>query len=329
MFTSSAEVLNELYAYKRSVILMAACKEGLFFEIGKKPISAEDYAAKKGWKIPQTVVFLRLLKEQGLLEFRDGKYHCSNLSKKFLDDNSESYLGYLVKLETKIYHEMIDDNSIIKGLKGVSTPLPSDCEDIYMKAMEYGVKYAAVVIVKLVKKYITVNKVLDLGGGPGEIAATFCKLCKNSSAVVFDLPEMRSYAQENVVNKQMEKKIQLISGDCLIDNWGKNYDVIVISNLLHFFDKNNIVEILNKAYKALNYNGIVVVHDFFTGEESTEIAELSVIDWLVMGVAFDYTLNEFADSVELETNFKVIERRKLNGPPTSLIVLQASSREES
>lgn len=322
MFTSSNCLLKMLYSYKASLVIMVAHKEGIFNLLANKSVDAKSLANLKGWQPQQTRVFLNILVNLHMLDCLDGRYSCAESTLKFLLPEKETYLGDLIEIETKFYEEMINVDSVINGLKGHGTLFPEKYNESYMRAMEYGVRYAAINIVRVAKRYSPLKKMLDLGGGPGQIAVTFCRFNDQTEATVFDLPNMRKYAEKNIKAHQLQKRIQVRSGDCVKDKYGEDYDVIVISNLLHFFNIREIIQILNQAYNSLIQGGIVIIHDFFIGEVDNEVAQLSAIDWLVMGAAFDYSLDDFTLLVKDNTQFKVIYSQKIIGPPTSMIILQ-------
>lgn len=328
MFDSSNNLLETLFCYKASLIVMIAHKEGVIAFIGKGQRTAEEVAKEKRWLVPQTQLILNVLVNLGFLSQEKDRYFCNDTSKKFLLPGTASYLGDLIELESALYRQVMNEDSILKGLRGGAAKFPDECNRSYMNAMEHGVNYASVYMVRISRRYSPNAKILDLGGGPGQVAVTFCRLNEKTHATVFDLPHMRQYAEERIRSNGYQNRIQTLSGDCLQDSWGNGYDTIVISNLLHFFGRDDIVRILKHSYEALLPNGIVLVHDFFTAPQGMDnlTASLSTIDWLVMGTPFDYSIRSFSDIVEAETDFSIMESRKLAAAPTSLIVLQKQAK---
>lgn len=320
MFTSANRLIEILYGYKASIILMIANRYCVFQHIGSGSLSADQIAEKTGWKQERAAPFLDCLVKMELLNKIDGYFVNSPLADQFLLPDSRSYLGNLVELERHVYLELVTEKRLETALKGGASKFPSVDKGIYMGAMEHGVRFAAINMARAVQKLMCPLSMLDLGGGPGEVAVTFCRIFPELKATIFDLPEMFEYADANIKKNNLAQKICIKSGDCLVDSIGQNYDVAVVSNLLHFFNKPEIKELLVRVKGALNPGGIVVVHDFFVEEEQNSmISSISSLDWLTMGVVFNYSLDEMV-SILKDAGFSSVSSKKLSMVPTSMIV---------
>jgi cyclopropane fatty-acyl-phospholipid synthase-like methyltransferase len=134
-----------------------------------------------------------------------------------------------------------------------------------------GMHNLSVIRVKEVIRAINLNGVrraLDLGGGPGTYAIELAK--KGIDVVLFDVPETRQIA-ESIIKKAGSTKgsIEFIGGDFLVDDIGRGYDLIFVSQVLHMLSERRCTDLLRKCYNALNKKGRVVIQEFFLRENRT------------------------------------------------------------
>lgn len=304
---------------------MIANKNNIFNKIGYHELSIDEISTKTGFSTERLEIFLDNLVSMGLLNKKNKSYSNTDLAKQFLVSGGTNYLGNLVELERHVYQELITENKMEYALSGGTNRFPKVDPQIYMDAMEYGVRFASLNMAKKVQKYIYPKKILDLGGGPGEVAVTFCRVFPEAEAFVYDLPEMLQCAEANIRKNNFESRIKLIEGDCLYGEYGKDYDLIVISNLLHFFNLIDIKNILQYVNLALLDGGLLIIHDFFVDPESdsSKIAYMSALDWLALGVVFNYTIDDMKCMLN-DYGLCCLEANKLPMVPTSLVVARKS-----
>ena len=85
------------------------------------------------------------------------------------------------------------------------------------------------------------KRLMDVGGGPGTYSVLFAQRNPRLRAVVFDLPPVVS-----------------------IDSFGHaEYDVVLMSNMLHQEDPEMCTSLLRRAYDALEPGGSLIVQAMF------------------------------------------------------------------
>jgi len=77
--------------------------------------------------------------------------------------------------------------------------------------------------------------------------------------------------------------IRYIDGDFIQDDIGKDYDLILISQILHMFSEKINMALIRKCKKALSKNGRIVIHEFIINEDRTRpvCSSLFAINMLV------------------------------------------------
>jgi ubiquinone/menaquinone biosynthesis C-methylase UbiE len=112
-----------------------------------------------------------------------------------------------------------------------------------------------------------VQRILDLGGGPGTYSMAFAR--KGKEVTIMDYPETLKIAKKLLDKEGLSKGITLLPGDFTGDDMGSGYDLILISQILHAYDEKACIAMLRKGYQALNPGGRVVVQEFPLGETKT------------------------------------------------------------
>jgi cyclopropane fatty-acyl-phospholipid synthase-like methyltransferase len=112
---------------------------------------------------------------------------------------------------------------------------------------------------------------LDLGGGPGSYAIAFSKTYPYLKAVVFDQDEQAlRIAREDIIKERLEDRIHLKKGDFLKDDIGHDYDLVLLSSIIHAFGEEENIYLLSKVKKSLKDGGQVVIKDFILDESKTK-----------------------------------------------------------
>jgi hypothetical protein len=93
---------------------------------------------------------------------------------------------------------------------------------------------------------------LDLGGGAGTNAIAFCQVYPQLSATVFDLQTTLPLTERTVKDAGLEGRISLKAGDFNRDSLGGPYDVVLMSDILHYQDLATNAALVKKIYSHLN-----------------------------------------------------------------------------
>ena len=110
------------------------------------------------------------------------------------------------------------------------------------------------------------ERLLDLGGGAGTNAIAFCQVYPELAATVFDLPATLKLTEKTVKEAGLESRIRLSSGDFNTDPFGGPYDLVLMSDILHYqtFQMNR--HLVEKVFASLESGGRLVIKDRFLEE---------------------------------------------------------------
>lgn len=120
------------------------------------------------------------------------------------------------------------------------------------------------------------RRLLDLGGGPGTSALTFCRRWPSLQAVVFDLPEVVPLAAEEIAAAGLGGRVSVRAGDYLTDPLAAAgeppFGAVYVSNVIHSLSEAETERLLAKAAGVLAPGGLLVVKDFFLDDSRTRPA---------------------------------------------------------
>jgi cyclopropane fatty-acyl-phospholipid synthase-like methyltransferase len=115
-------------------------------------------------------------------------------------------------------------------------------------------------------------RLLDLGGGAGTNAIAFCQVYPTLTATVFDLPPTLAITEKTVKDAGLESRIALQGGDFNQDELGGPYDIVLMSDVLHYQTFQTNQALVKKVYDHLTSGGRLVIKDRFLDDAGTSPA---------------------------------------------------------
>ncbi len=156
-----------------------------------------------------------------------------------------------------------------------------------------------------------VKKMLDVGGGSAAFSIEIVKRNPSIKAVVLDLPHVIPLTKKYVDEAGLSDNFDFIEGDYLTNDFEGNYDLILLSAIVHINSYEQNKMLIKKCADALNKNGLIVINDFVMNEDRTQPyhGALFSINMLV-GTEFGdtYTENEMREWFE-SAGISKVERK--------------------
>jgi len=255
--------LNMLLVQQETELLGIALDLKIFKLLESASYTAHSLAKKLESDDHNTKVLLDGLVFMDLLELNNEVYTNTDISKQFFVYDSVQYCGDVYLNRKEILNnarKMIA--TLVKN--GCGKMLDSKHPKRWAIAAQGSLKQeqknlispVATTIVKNLKEFKNINKILDLGCSSGIIGLEIIKSHPTMQGVLFDYKEVAEVAKEHIKEYNLEKRVTTLSGDIEIDDIGNGYDLIWCSNIFYFFK--NKKEMIQKIYDALSPNGILV-----------------------------------------------------------------------
>jgi predicted transcriptional regulator/predicted O-methyltransferase YrrM len=263
------EILEIVYGFRRSRILLTAYELDVFSELGDERKTSAQVAASLDTDVRGTDRLLNALCAMGLLEKEQGGFRNTRAASRLLVRGRPEFmagLGHSVHLWDTWSH-------LTEAVRSGKPPVRKHVEDrgtdwldAFIAAMHWrGVKQAEAVASLLDLR--SVGCVLDVGGGSGAFSMAFVRANDRLRAFVFDLPSVVPITRRCVEEAGLSDKISMIAGNYETDHLGTGYDLVFLSAVIHSNPPEGNAALLRKCAAAANTNGRVAVLDYIVDED--------------------------------------------------------------
>ena len=255
--------------FQGAVVLSTAAELELFTLLDKKALTPSEVAGSLGLDLRAASILLHALAGLELLEKKEGRFGNSPLAAELLVRGKPHYQGDIIRHSGHLIDRWMRLPEVLKNGRPPEQPSlaanPQTMRDFIL-----GMHNIALLSAEKVAAALDLGcsrHLLDLGGGPGTYAITFCRLHPQLSAAVFDLPQViEGITAGQVAAAGLQGRISLLKGDYLKDDIGSGYDLVLISNIIHSLGERGNRTLIGKAFRALIPGGRIVVKDFLLDE---------------------------------------------------------------
>lgn len=268
---SLAEIFQLGY-YWETKILLTAVRLDVFSALNGKPKTVGEVAGRIGAHEATLSLLLNALVAMRLLTKEGEVYANSSAAETHLVRHSSQYIGHLLLLHDAEWNNWGKlEDTIRTGKRSVD-------RHVFETDPELGSNVLAVLHrigqqsgPDFARRLQLTGRIrlLDLGGGAGTNAIAFCRTYPELTATVFDLPATLRLTEKTVKDAGLESRIALLPGDFNTDSLGGPYDVVLMSDILHYqtFDTN--AALVRKVFAHLAPGGRLIIKDRFLDEAGT------------------------------------------------------------
>lgn len=268
---SLAEIFQLGY-YWETKILLTAVRLDVFSALNGKPRTAHEVAGRIGAHEATLGLLLNALVAMRLLTKEGEVYANSSAAEKHLVRHSSQYIGHLLLLHDAEWNNWGKlEDTIRTGHRSVD-------RHVFETDPELGSNVLAV-LHRIgqqsgpdLAKRLQLNgpiRLLDLGGGAGTNAIAFCRTYPQLTATVFDLPSTLRLTEKTVKEAGLESRIALLPGNFNVDPLGGPYDVVLMSDILHYQTFETNEALVKKVFGHLAPGGRLIIKDRFLDETGT------------------------------------------------------------
>jgi len=266
----SVPSLFQLGYYWEAKIFLTSVKLDVYTPLADGPKTAKGVATA----IQADAEFLERLMDAlvsiGVLRKAETGYANIPELAEFLVKTSRFYMGELMLLQDAEWDHWGKLEQIVK------TGLPIVSGNIFKSRPEIGAMVLSVLnrmaqrVAPGLAEKIDLSKYqsfLDVGGGAGTFSIAFCKRYPQLKAVLFDLPQTLKVTEGNVKKAGMEGQIRLSGGDFNRDPLPGPFDVVFLSDILHYQTEEENAALFLKLYQATAPGGRVIVKDMLINDD--------------------------------------------------------------
>ncbi|MGA9571395.1 MAG: class I SAM-dependent methyltransferase [Candidatus Acidiferrales bacterium] len=322
-------IFETLNAYHKTAALKTAVELDVFSAIAdgattRAAIAKRCQASERGIRI-----LCDYLTINGFLLKNGQEYSLADDSAVFLNRRSPAYMGaaanFLALPEMiNLYQDLtaiVRAGTSLKGEQSTAEPDSSKWVE-FARSMSNLQRMTAVAVAETLcasagEKW----KVLDIAAGHGMYGVMIAKQNPNAEIFALDWPEVLKVAHENAKAAGVAARHHHLPGSAFEVDFGKDYDVVLLTGFLHHFDPQTIETLLRKVHAALKPGGRAVTVEFVPNEDRVSPPAPAAFSMIMLGTtrAGDaYPYSEY-DKMFRNAGFTLNELRRSPGPQSFII----------
>ncbi len=298
--TSPAYLMEMANAFRVSRIILTANELGVFDFLSGNDSTSAITATTLKTDVRATDRLLNALVSLGLLTKQGDIYRNTGFAGKFLVTTSPAYLGGL-SLASQTWRTWSTLTDAVR--QGTTVAMSAHInertdswKESFIAAMHARAGKQAVETAAALDLSAT-GKVLDVGGGSGAFAFAMIRRNPSIRATIFDLPNIIPITKRYIGQSGFSDSVDTVSGDYLADDLGRNYDLALMSAIIHINSPEENILLIRKGAAALNPGGQLVIIDHIMSADRTEpaIGAMFALNMLVGTLHGDtYTADEIS-----------------------------------
>lgn len=323
---SPALYFDTIFAYQRSAALKAALDLELFTVIGSESRTAQDMAKAMGVAVRGIRILCDYLASVGFLMKTADTYTLTRDSSVFLAKGSPAYLGetarFLYSTELTDHFDRLTE-TIRRGAAPAAMLAPDYRAWVeFARAMVPMMMPSAQAIADVLDAASArPTRVLDIAAGHGIFGIVLAQRYPAAEIVAVDWAPVLEVATENAKAMGVDARHRTLAGDAFTVEYGTGFDIALVTNFLHHFDRPANVTLLKKIAAALSSGGRIVVLEFVPNDDRVTPPmaaqfSLSMLAGTPSGDA--YTFPDLRGMLG-DAGFSQVVRHLLQGPQTVLV----------
>jgi ubiquinone/menaquinone biosynthesis C-methylase UbiE len=322
-------IFETLNAYQKTAALKTAIELDVFSAIAagattQTSIAKRCEASERGIRILCDYLVIN-----GFLIKNGQEYALADDSAVFLNRRSPAYMGaaanFLALPEMmNLYQDLtaiVRAGTSLQGEQSTAAPDSSKWVE-FARSMSGLQGINATAVAETLQASVGEKwKVLDVAAGHGMYGVTIAKQNPNAEIFALDWPEVLKVAHENAKAAGVAARHHPIPGSAFEVDFGKDYDIVLLTGFLHHFDPQTIATILRKAHAALKSGGRVVTVEFVPNEDRVSPPIPASFSMLMLGNTRGgdaYPYSEY-DQMFRKAGFSRNELRPGPGPQSFII----------
>jgi len=328
---SPAAILELGMGFWGSKALLTAVELGVFTELARARLDAEQLRERLGLHPRAARDFFDTLVALGMLRREDGVYANTEETGRFLDRESPAYLGgWLEMCNARLYPfwgrltdalrsgEPQNEARIGGDFFGV---LYADEQRLrqFMRSMT-GLSLGACRAIAAKFPWHEHATFVDIGAAEGALPVEVARAYPHITGGGFDLPAVGPLFEDYVARAGLSDRLSFQPGDFFTDEL-PSADVLAMGHILHDWNLEQKLALLERAYRALPDGGALIVYDAVIDDDrrTNAFGLLMSLNMLIeLPGGFDYTGAD-CEGWMREVGFRSTSVEHLAGPDSMVV----------
>lgn len=260
-------IFNAINAFQLTEAMKAALDLGVFTAIAEGATDPASIARRVNASERGIRILCDYLTVKGFLTKSDGRYALEQDSALFLNSKSPAYLGSVTNFLASDHHRAAHRNiadAVRRGGCAVNDPFePNDpVWVIFAQHMMAMMRMPSENLAIALAKEAPAHKVLDIAAGHGLFGIAVARHNPDAQVYAVDWPKVLEVATENAHQAGVANRHHLIPGSAFDVSFGEGYDLALITNFLHHFDRETCTNFLRKIHASLAPGGRAAILEF-------------------------------------------------------------------
>jgi ubiquinone/menaquinone biosynthesis C-methylase UbiE len=323
-------VFDMMQAHQRTAALKTAIDLDVFTAVGAGPCDAASIARHAKSSERGIRILCDFLVINGVLAKENGKYRHTPTSAAFLDPRSPACMASVAQFMSapallepfaRLTDVVRDGHTTLAGDGTVEPDNPVwvlFAESMAPMTGPLAGPLAAVAI----EGHNGPMSVLDIAAGHGLYGIEIAKQYPQAQITGLDWAAVLRVALKNAENAGVKDRYTMLPGSAFDVEYGGPYDVVLLTNFLHHFDKPTNVGLLKKVRAALKPGGRAATLEFVPNEDRVSPPMSAAFAMTMLASTADgdaYTLSELS-TMYAEAGFKDVKAHSIPTLPQTIVV---------
>ena len=285
----------------------AALELDLFNQLSEEAKDAETLSAAIG-ALPQRLeMLLEALRQIGIIRQENGKWELTDFARSmFVPNDEHSNLCMIPVANAMAYtaeHFYMHMAEAVRGkldYKGeTSYPPKTREENLYFEEIHRRNAHFSIKLLLEEAALGNNSKLVDVGGGIGDISAALCKKYPQLDTTILNLPGAIELVNENAAEKGLMDRLRGSAVDIYRDEY-PSADAVMFCRILYSANEQLTEMMCTKAFNALEAGGKVLVLDMVVDEQDNP--NYDYLSHYIMGIGMPFSVLGFKE----QSNYKPI-----------------------
>ena len=267
-------VLGMVTGFEQTAAMLAALRVGLFTAVAEGAVTVDALSTSIGCPKRATRILADVLCAHGLLTKAGGVYGLAPDAAVYLDRRSPAYIGEAARFlasPQKLALCLEDPEGWMRRggpAHEANTAANAEVWVDFARGMGPMMAPTAEGLAKVLQPMgLAVRRILDVAAGHGLFGVETAKVFPRASVVALDWAAVLEVAKATAAAAGLGDRFETVVGDAFTTPLGHDYDLVLIPNFLHHFDREACVGFLGRAADALAPQGRVAIVEYVVDED--------------------------------------------------------------
>ncbi len=329
---SPEHIFQTLNAHHQTTALKTAIEMDLFTAIDEGNHRTEALAKRLNASERGVRILGDYLTIIGFLQKERDEYHLTEEAAVFLSKRSPQYMGTISEFLTNRQHfENMSHltDAVRHGGAASETGANREPNDALWVSFARSMAPLAVPSSLFIAHLAEMPdpeplRVLDIAAGHGMYGIAIAKQNPKAEITAVDWPAVLEVAKENAAKAGVRDRYLTRPGSAFEANLGEGYDLALLTNIFHHFDKETCVVLMRRIHQSLKAGGRAITLEFVPNEDRisprTEAA-FSLLMLVGTNAGEAYTFSDYKEMFK-EAGFHETVLHRIPGMPQQALVSQ-------